>query len=62
MLFDVGPECFIPQPKVTSTVLRLDCRKEPPVSVKSERIFFRTVGRIRRETQNSAQRPKLRFR
>ena len=53
MLFDVGPECFIPQPKVTSTVLRLDCRKEPPVSVKSERIFFRTVRgafAVRRKT------------
>ena len=53
MLLDVGPECFIPQPKVTSTVLRLDCRKEPPVSVKSERIFFRTVRgafAVRRKT------------
>ena len=53
MLFDVSPECFIPQPKVTSTVLRLDCRKEPPVSVKSERIFFRTVRgafAVRRKT------------
>ena len=41
------------EPKVTSTVLRLDCRKEPPVSVKSERIFFRTVRgafAVRRKT------------
>ena len=53
LLFDVPASCFFPQPKVTSTVLRLDCRKEPPVSVKSERIFFRTVRgafAVRRKT------------
>lgn len=43
MLFDVPPSCFVPQPKVTSSVIRLDIRKEPPVSVKSEELFFRIV-------------------
>lgn len=43
MLFDVPPSCFMPQPKVTSSVIRLDIRKEPPVSVKSEELFFRIV-------------------
>ena len=42
-LFDVPPSCFIPQPKVMSTVLRLDTRAEPPARIDSERVFFRTV-------------------
>lgn len=42
-LFDVPPSCFIPQPKVTSTVIRLNCRKEPPCQVENEAMFFRTV-------------------
>lgn len=53
LLFDVGPECFIPKPKVTSSVLRLDCRKEPPAAVRSEKLFFRTVRAafaVRRKT------------
>ena len=43
MLFDVPPDCFIPQPKVTSSVIRLDCRVSPPVEVKSEAMFMRVV-------------------
>lgn len=43
MLFDVPPGCFIPQPKVTSSVIRLDCRVSPPVEVKSEAMFMRVV-------------------
>lgn len=43
LLFDVPPSCFVPQPKVTSSVIRLDIRKKPPVSVKSEELFFRIV-------------------
>lgn len=43
MLFDVPPGCFIPQPKVTSSVIRLRRRSEPPVQVKSEAVFFRVV-------------------
>lgn len=43
MLFDVGPECFIPRPKVTSSVINLRLRKAPPVTVRSEALFFRTV-------------------
>lgn len=42
-LFDVPPSCFIPQPKVTSTVIRLNCRKQPPCQVENEAMFFRTV-------------------
>ncbi len=43
LLFDVSPDCFIPQPKVTSSVIRLDCRKTPPVEVRSEELFMRVV-------------------
>lgn len=43
ILFDVSPGCFIPQPKVTSSVIALRPRKEPPVAVKSEALFFRVV-------------------
>ncbi len=42
-LFDVSPDCFIPQPKVTSSVIRLNCRKTPPAGVKSEELFMRVV-------------------
>ncbi len=43
LLFDVGPECFLPAPKVTSAVLRMTPRSEPPVPVADERFFFRVV-------------------
>ena len=35
LLFDVPPSCFVPQPKVTSSVIRLTRRAAPPVAVKS---------------------------
>jgi len=43
ILFDVAPGCFIPQPKVTSSVIRLVPRKTPAVPVRDEALFFRTV-------------------
>jgi len=43
ILFDVPPGCFIPQPKVTSSVLRLTRRETPPAAVRSEALFFRVV-------------------
>lgn len=43
LLFDVPPHCFIPQPKVTSSVIRLTRRKNPPVPVRDEELFFRVV-------------------
>lgn len=42
LLFDVGPECFMPRPKVTSTVVRLTMRKQPPADV-DEDAFFQVV-------------------
>ncbi len=43
ILFDVPPGCFVPQPKVTSSVIRLTPRKTPPAEVRSEELFFRIV-------------------
>lgn len=43
ILFDVPPSCFLPQPKVTSSVIALRCRTEPPCPIADERLFFRVV-------------------
>ena len=43
LLFDVPAGCFVPQPKVTSAVLQLVMRKEPPCEVLDEALFFRVV-------------------
>lgn len=43
ILFDVPPSCFIPQPKVTSAVLHLTVRSQPPAAVADEAFFFRVV-------------------
>ena len=43
MLFDVPPSCFLPQPKVTSTVISLKTRETPPCPVADEALFFRVV-------------------
>ena len=41
-LFDVAPECFLPAPKVTSSVIRLTPRPKPE-EVENEDAFFRVV-------------------
>lgn len=41
-LFTVSPGSFMPAPKVSSSVIRLDI-VPPPVSVKDEKIFFRVI-------------------
>ena len=43
LLFDVPAGCFLPQPKVTSAVISLRCRKEKPWQIDDVDIFFRTV-------------------
>ena len=42
LLFDVPPDCFLPAPKVTSSVLRM-VPKSPPAEVDDETHFFRVV-------------------
>ena len=43
ILFDVPAGCFIPQPKVTSTVLHLKVRTQPLCPVADEALFFKVV-------------------
>ena len=43
ILFDVPASCFIPQPKVTSAVITLRTRKEPPCPISDEKLFFKVV-------------------
>lgn len=43
LLFDVPPTCFLPQPKVTSSVIRLVRREEPPCFVRDEKLLFKIV-------------------
>lgn len=49
----VPPSCFIPRPKVDSTVIRLDKLSEPRVNVKDEKLMFdiiRNSFNMRRKT------------
>ncbi|MBQ8076277.1 MAG: ribosomal RNA small subunit methyltransferase A, partial [Oscillospiraceae bacterium] len=43
ILFDVPPSCFVPQPKVTSSVIRLTRREQRPVTVQDEAQMFSLV-------------------
>ena len=43
ILFDVGPECFVPRPKVTSAVIRLKKRTEKPAKTEDEKLMFALV-------------------
>lgn len=43
ILFDVPAGCFLPQPKVTSAVVRLKIRQEMPWEIDDKATFLRTV-------------------
>ena len=43
ILFDVAPSCFVPQPKVTSSVIRLKKRDVHPAKVQDEELMFRLI-------------------
>ena len=43
LLFDVSPNCFLPQPKVTSAVICLKIRDKKPWVIRDETVFFRAV-------------------
>jgi len=43
ILFDVPPECFHPRPKVTSSVVKMQIKKEKLLSAVDEKQFFRVV-------------------
>ncbi len=40
---EAPPHCFIPQPKVSSSVIRLTVRPEPAVQAQDERFLFRCI-------------------
>ena len=54
---DVPRHVFTPQPKVDSAVIRMDIRKEKPVTVRDERVFFQCIkagfGQRRKTLLNS---------
>lgn len=43
LLFDVPPDCFMPRPKVTSSVIRLTRRDEKSAEVRDEKLMFRVI-------------------
>lgn len=43
MICTVPPSSFIPMPKVSSAVISLDIRQNPPVDVKDEKDYFKVV-------------------
>ena len=57
ILFDVSPNCFMPAPKVTSSVIQLRKRNAPLCSVQDEQLMFRVIRAAfnqRRKTLNNA--------
>lgn len=56
-VFDVSAGSFMPAPKVDSSVIRLDVRKQPPVELEDEKLFFRMVKAVfaqRRKTASNS--------
>lgn len=43
LLYDVPPDCFYPAPRVVSSVIRMDLRRQPPAEVEDPQLFFRVV-------------------
>ena len=41
--FDVPPHCFVPQPEVDSTIIKLKRNDTPPVDLKDKDMFFKVV-------------------
>ena len=42
-ILEVPNSSFIPEPEVTSKVIKLTIRKEPPIEVKSKEVMFRII-------------------
>lgn len=43
VLFDVPPSCFLPAPKVTSSILRMVPRSDPDAPVNDEKLFLSII-------------------
>ena len=55
--FEVPKECFLPAPKVTSAVVRMELLDKPPVQVQDEAMLFRVIRAAfaqRRKTLSNA--------
>lgn len=53
-LFPVSKASFLPSPKVDSEVIKMDIRKEPPVSLLDEKLFFRMIKSIFAQRRKTA--------
>lgn len=56
-IFDVSAGSFMPAPKVDSSVIRLDVRKQPSIALDDEKLFFRMVKAVfaqRRKTASNS--------
>ncbi len=42
-ILEVPKDSFIPEPEVTSKVIKLKIRKDPPVNVKSKKVMFKII-------------------
>ncbi len=61
-LFDVGPECFDPRPKVDSAIVRLTPYEKPPFIASDEKLLdsvVRTAFSQRRKTLRNTLKPLL---
>ena len=56
LCFTVGAECFVPRPKVTSAVVRMKMRTEPPMDIDEAALFkvIRAAFNQRRKTLTNA--------
>ena len=53
-IFDVSAGSFMPAPKVDSSVIRLNVRKQPPISLSDEKLFFRMVKAVFAQRRKTA--------
>ncbi len=43
VILNVSPDCFMPQPKVGSSVIKLDIYEKPPVETKDPKYMFKVI-------------------
>jgi len=53
-VFDVSAGSFMPAPKVDSSVIRLNVRKQPPIDLSDEKLFFRMVKAVFAQRRKTA--------
>ena len=53
-IFDVSAGSFMPAPKGDSSVIRLNVRKQPPIDLSDEKLFFRMVKAVFAQRRKTA--------